>query len=436
MKRQASIAFLGLLLLLAGCKENRFVHVNGTHFTIEGKPYYFLGTNFWYGLNLGASGKDGNRSRLVRELDRLNELGIKNLRIMGGSEGPDTEPYRMLPSLQKEPGKYNENVAEGLDFLLDEMKKRDMRAVVCLNNFWNWSGGMAQYLVWSKAADSIPYPPPHPGGSWSEYQKFASAFYSNKNAVTLFNQHIEYLIGRKNSLSRILYKDDPTIMAWELANEPRGVTNIADYKSWIEKTCGMIKGMDENHLVTVGSEGQTSSEFSGTDPEAAHAFKDVDYMTIHIWVQNWSIYDPQRADSTLPASISYANKYIDDHEEMARKLNKPLVLEEFGISRDANNHAPGSSTGIRDQYYSAIFQTIAKKIEQPGSVLAGVNFWAWAGEGRPTQPEGIWKAGDDFIGDPPHEPQGWYSVYDKDQSTIDVIKNYAAKINQPIASEE
>ena len=33
--------------------------------------------------------------------------------------------------------------------------------------------------------------------------------------------------------------------------------------------------------------------------------------------------------------------------------------------------------------------------------ISGVNFWAWAGEGRPKRE--IWDKSDDWIGDPPHE---------------------------------
>jgi mannan endo-1,4-beta-mannosidase len=40
----------------------------------------------------------------------------------------------------------------------------------------------------------------------------------------------------------------------------------------------------------------------------------------------------------------------------------------------------------------------------------------------------MWKLKDDFIGDPPHEAQGWYSVYDTDSTTIKIIKEYASKI--------
>jgi mannan endo-1,4-beta-mannosidase len=405
--------------------ELSFVQVKGNGFVHLGKPYSFLGTNFWYGLNLGSRGAGGDRERLIRELDRLASMSVKNLRVMGGSEGPDTEPYRMVPALQTSPGKYNEDVLAGLDFLLTEMGKRDMVAVMCMNDFWNWSGGMGQYLVWAGAADSIPYPPPHPGGDWGSYQVFTAQFYSNEKAMKMFEDHIRFIVNRKNSISGKLYKDDPAIMAWELANEPRGVNNREAFLNWIDKTAGLFKQLDSNHLVTTGSEGNTSSPTSGTDFITDHQSRNIDYATIHIWVQNWGYYDPAKADSTYQPALNYALDYLRDHLIMAEKLKKPVVLEEFGISRDHNDHSAGTPVTIRDKYYSALFEAVALEVKKNNSLLSGVNFWAWGGEGRPRVPMGLWKPGDNFIGDPPHEGQGWYSVYDTDSSTIAVIKKYA-----------
>jgi mannan endo-1,4-beta-mannosidase len=121
---------------------------------------------------------------------------------------------------------------------------------------------------------------------------------------------------------------------------------------------------------------------------------------------------------------------MHDHIGMAEKLKKPVVLEEFGISRDNNDHAAGTPVTVRDKYYAAIFGAVANEVKRGTGPLAGVNFWAWAGEGRPRIPAGLWKSGDQFIGDPPHEGQGWYSVYDTDSSTIAVIKKYAALIGE------
>jgi mannan endo-1,4-beta-mannosidase len=417
-----------LVIILGACKPG-FVSVKDTHFMLNNKKYYFLGTNFWYGLNLGSPGKGGDRARLTRELDRLKNLGINNLRIVAGSEGPDEEPYRMVPSLQPKPGVYNQDVLQGLDFLLAEMKKRDMYAVVCLADFWNWSGGLGQYIVWSGAADSIPYPPPHPGGDWGRYQEFTAQFYTNTKALEMLNDHIRFILQRTNSVTNTPYIKDPTIMAWELANEPRGINNVNAYRQWISNTSALIKKLDSNHLLTIGSEGTTSSPYAGTDPESDHSDKNVDYQTIHIWVQNWNIYDPQHADTTFDKSVEYARNYLQHHVAISKKLNKPLVMEEFGISRDSNNHDPNSPVTVRDRYYEKIFEAVYEEAAKENSVVSGINFWAWGGEGRPRVPEGIWKPGDDFIGDPPHETQGWYSVYDIDTTTQEIIRKYTGKMN-------
>jgi len=69
------------------------------------------------------------------------------------------------------------------------------------------------------------------------------------------------------------------------------------------------------------------------------------------------------------------------------------------------------------------------QLAQQKSCVAGCNFWAWSGEGRPRVPKAVWKAGDDFTGDPPFEYQGWYSIYDTDVSTLEIIKKYATELN-------
>ncbi|HNL54501.1 MAG TPA: hypothetical protein PKI36_08825, partial [Turneriella sp.] len=80
-----------------------FVQTRGMDLVRGGKKYTFMGANFWYGMNLGAH----DRPRLKRELDRLQKLGIKNLRILAATEGPDNEPYRIVPAMQTAPGVFD-----------------------------------------------------------------------------------------------------------------------------------------------------------------------------------------------------------------------------------------------------------------------------------------------------------------------------------------
>ena len=161
-------------------ESSQTVSAIGTRLYRFGEPYRYLGANLWYAMHLGAADTvSGDRPRLLRELDRLQALGVSNIRVLAASEGPDREswfvlgaptPWRILPSMQPSPGAYNEAVVAGLDFLLAEMAKRDMTAVLMLGNMWPWSGGFAQYVSWA-AGDRIPYPPPAVGGSWDGYQQ-------------------------------------------------------------------------------------------------------------------------------------------------------------------------------------------------------------------------------------------------------------------------
>ena len=65
-----SVVIATAILLAAGCaREASFVRVEDGHFLRDGKPYTFVGTNFWYGAILGSEGQGGDRQRLNEELD-------------------------------------------------------------------------------------------------------------------------------------------------------------------------------------------------------------------------------------------------------------------------------------------------------------------------------------------------------------------------------
>ncbi|MCB0642582.1 MAG: hypothetical protein KDC44_13125 [Phaeodactylibacter sp.] len=413
---------IGLLLLISQTMISQsFITVEVTEFLRAGVPYHFIGTNFWYGMYLGAPEPIGDRARLIRELDRLQALGITNLRVMASSEGGDSATWCVQPALQPAAGVYEEALLQGLDFLLVELAKRDMVAVLCLNNFWPWSGGMAQYVSWSEGS-AIPYPPPEPGGDWLKYMNYTARFYRSAEAMQSAEAFIRALLLRKNTISGIALKDDPTIMAWQLANEPRGMFHPRKYRKWVRRTARLIKSLDPNHLVSLGSEGNTHVP-TGNHFRKDHRMDEIDYLTIHIWIQNWGWYDPNDPESSFKKALQKAENYLKRHLTVAEKMEKPLVLEEFGIARDAENYAPESVVEWRDRYYETLFSWLQQHIEA-GSPWVGCNFWAWAGEGRPAKPKAVWKRGDDLIGDPPHEYQGWYSVYDTDQSTLDLILYY------------
>ena len=160
-------------------KTGDFVTVSNGHFIRNGKPYYYVGTNFWYGAILGSEGQGGDRKRLCQELDDMKAIGIDNLRILVGSDGERGVKTKAEPTLQVAPGVYNDTILAGLDYLLMEMGKRQMVAVLYLNNSWEWSGGYGFYLEHAGEGEA---PRPNEAG-YMAFMNFVSKYAENKKSA-------------------------------------------------------------------------------------------------------------------------------------------------------------------------------------------------------------------------------------------------------------
>jgi len=414
-------------------KSSEFVSVHGNKFYLRGKPYRYVGANMWYAAYLGSESDDiGDRTRLVRELDLLKETGVTNLRILGASE---RSPLRdaMRPAIMHKGEIEREDILVGLDYALAEMGKRDLKAVIFLNNFWEWSGGMATYLSWVNGGVYIDMADPnHP---WPAFALFSSMFYKNQQAVAMYHQYVSQLLERKNTVTGVLYKDDPAIMAWQLANEPRpgdgedSLKNLPHYLDWIGNTAKLIKQHAPKQLVSVGGEGTMGCLGRKDCFLAAHSDNGIDYATFHMWPKNWGWFDVQNPQETFPRAISRANHYIDEHIMLANQLNMPLVLEEFGLERNLGEFSPESSVEFRNQFYQFVFARINDSVHS-GGPLVGSNFWAWGGYGKAQNSDAVWREGDKtFVGDPPQEPQGLNSVFASDESTLKILESHYQVIN-------
>ncbi|ADG11997.1 mannanase [Caulobacter segnis] len=409
-----------------------FVTVQRGKLALDGKPYRFAGANLWYGAWLGAPADFGDVERLRRELDRLKALGVTNLRVLGAGERSPAKAA-VSPTFQEEPGVYRQDLLKGLDVLLAEMARRDMKAVVYVNNFWDWSGGMPAYLNWVGSGPWFQQGDPnHP---WPEYPDYAARFYGDAKANALFLRYLRGLIGRVNTVTGEPYRDDPTIMAWQLANEPRpggtavfGARNMPVFQQWVRDTSKLIKTLDPGHLVCTGSEGLKGCLESEACVLDAHRPDTIDYVTAHVWPNNWGWIDPKNQPATYEAGEARCRDYVTRHIAIARQLGKPLVIEEFGLIREARAFAPGSATADKDRFYRTIYG-LALEDMKAGGPTAGTNFWAWNGEGRAQHPDAWFAAGDkSFVGDPPQEEQGLYGVFDTDASTLAVIAEHAAAV--------
>lgn len=433
---------LALPVVVAGCRSlgsrastTEFVSVRNGRFELRGDPYAFVGTNLWYGCYLGDPGLDGGQARLVRELDRLQEIGVTNLRLLAGSEASPLVGA-ISRGVTRSPEQWDEDLLKGLDFCLAEMAKRDMRAVLFLSNYWQWSGGFAQYVRWA-TGETIPDPdlPKMAEGDWTAFMQFSARIQTVPEANELYRGYIAHLTGRRNRVNGRLYAEDPAIMTWQLANEPRPGPdteltrqNLPAFYRWVDSTARHIHELAPRQLVSTGSEGTWGCLEEDDIFVQAHKTPAIDYVSVHMWLKNWGWLKEPVISPEFEVATERAKAHVEHHNALATDvLRKPITLEEFGLPRDHEQYKPGTPTDARDEYYARMFKQVQQSAKA-GRALQGANFWAWGGEGRPgTIGSGYTAAA--LTGDPFCEPQGLNSVFDTDQSTLAVIAEANRKLS-------
>lgn len=427
---------LTLPLVAGGCltvtkptaKPGDFVTIRNGRLERRGQPYFFIGANFYQAALLGDPDLPGGRERLVRELDQLRSVGVTNLRVLAGSEGSLTAGGGRR-GMVTGPGQWDEGLWQGLDFVLAEMAKRDMTGVLYLTNYWEWSGGMAMYVHW---ATGEPIPDPNKPGAkhtGADHMNYAARFYGLPRAQELFREHITYVLSRRNTINGRIYRDDPTIMAWQLANEPRPGTddaasraNLPAFTAWMDKTARYLKARAPRQLVSTGNEGTIGCIGSPDAFLKAHQSPAVDYVTLHLWVKNWGWLKEPRLGPHYEAAAARATRHIEEHVALAAQLGKPLVMEEFGIDRDEESTAPDSPTLMRDDYYERMFHCVLDSCRSGGRLQAA-NFWSWSGEGS-LEALRQRRAGNSRF----REPVDQNGVLATDLSTLAVIEQHNARL--------
>lgn len=417
------LIFSAVLMLYPSCTavhDNRIIYIEDGQFIKNGKPYYFVGTNLWYGPILASEGQGGDRERLCRELDSLSSLGIRNLRVLVGADGDRGVYTKIEPTLQYAPGKYNDTLLKGLDHFLVEIGKRDMEAVLYLTNSWEWSGGYSQYLEWAGYGE-IPLPRVE---GYDAYVEYVSDFIRSDSARNMYRRFVMDIISRTNTVTGKPYRDDPAIFSWQICNEPRPFAedNKEGFAEWLEETAGLIKSIDPNHMVSTGSEGKYGCHTDILLWKSIGECPYIDYLNIHIWPFNWGWTTREdMASGNTDNAISESLEYLGEHLRIAEEIRKPLVVEEFGFPRDGVAFSRHSPVTMRDTYYAAMLETIVPEASS-GGYLAGFNFWGWGGTAVPSEDHLMWQPGDDYTGDPAQEEQGLYSVFSTDTSTVSIIR--------------
>ena len=191
--------------------------MRGGRFVIDGRPFRFVGAN------VAVMFRDEDRARMPETMRQAAQAGIKVVRVWAFGEGgpDDVKPVADLNDwprtffFRKAPGQWNENAFVELDRTLAEAARNNLRVQLCLTNWWRDTGGVTQYLRWAGIKDAAD-DDNRPFGINAER---AMLFYTNETTRRLYRQHLEKIATRRNTVTGVLYRDDPTIFGYELMNE-------------------------------------------------------------------------------------------------------------------------------------------------------------------------------------------------------------------------
>ncbi|MFI8081755.1 cellulase family glycosylhydrolase [Kitasatospora sp. NPDC086009] len=315
-----------------------FVTARNGELRLNGRKFRFGGTNCYY-LH------QQSHYMIDAVLNDAAAMGLTVIRAWAFADG-DGHSHR---ALQPKPFQYDEAAFDSLDYAVHKAGRLGLRLVLPLVNNWPDYGGMRQYVSWFLDLPDDSY------GDGTHHDRF----YTDATCKKAYRAWAKHVIGRRNRYTGLRYDDDPTVMAWELANEPRCRSDKsgATLLGWAREMSDYVKALAPRQLLAVGDEGfygepghadYPYSDYEGSDWRKLTALPAVDYGTVHVYPQNWG----ETSGSKHGANATeWGTRWITDHLADGRKLRKPVVVEEFGLQIDPARDIPDAAT--RDAAYRA-----------------------------------------------------------------------------------
>ncbi|KAJ8568958.1 hypothetical protein K7X08_032695 [Anisodus acutangulus] len=335
-----------------------FVERNGTQFIVDGKAFYINGWNSYWLMDHAADYT--TRPRIGTMLQAGAKMGLTVCRTWAFNDGG-------YNALQISPGKFDEKVFRALDHVIAEARRNGIRLILSLVNNLQAYGGKTRYVKWA----------------WEEGVALSSSndsFFYDPSIRRYFKSYVKTVLTRRNIYTGIEYRDDPTIFAWELINEPRCMTDPSGdtLQDWIEEMSTFVKSIDRKHLLTVGLEGfygPKSPKRTTSNPESWAAdlgsdfvrnsvLSTVDFASVHVYPDHW--FKHKNFEQMLKFAAKWMLSHIEDGD---RELKKPVLFTEFGLSND-DDFEPAQ----RDRFLKMVLEVIYKSAKRNRSG-AGSFFW-------------------------------------------------------------
>ncbi|KAL3355087.1 hypothetical protein AABB24_019268, partial [Solanum stoloniferum] len=347
-----------------------FVGVNETRFFIKNEnpktqsltfqELYINGWNSYWLME--ESVWVSSRFRVSKMLKRGAEMGLSVCRTWAFSDGGGPNDLQLLP------GVFNERVFKGLDFVIVEARKHNIRLILSLVNNLKAYGGTAQYMRWAREAGT-------------NVSSSRDAFFTNPTVKAYYKSFVKAIVTRKNSISGVKYSEEPAIFAWELINEPRceSSSSAAALQAWIAEMAGFVKSLDQKHLVTIGLEGFYGVEKAGNvglnpgkwaaslgvDFIENSAIENIDFTSVHAYPHSWI-----KGGVNSDARVDFLSHWVDSHINEAEKiLKKPVLFTEVGFPSSIQKNGLYDRNIFLKIVYDKIYESAKKKRAGAGALV-------------------------------------------------------------------
>jgi mannan endo-1,4-beta-mannosidase len=271
------------------------------------------------GANLAIMHGPKNRAAAEAVLAGAAQDGVHVGRVWAFGEGDADAPAWLRDNFlfRAGPEGWVEGGPKQLDRVIAAAGRAGVRLVITLANNWSDYGGVPRYLRWAGVHEDSAY-------------GVEDRFYSDAKMRAWYRAHLERLLERRNAVNGVPYRDDPTILAWELMNESTVATTAGAEarKAWVAEMAALIHSRDAHHLVTPGvSVYRTESE--RRDWLSVCELPGVDFCDAHFYPEDLL----KNRDSALLEAA------LDDVVQLGHFVaGKPVVFGEFGVHGDADGN--------------------------------------------------------------------------------------------------
>lgn len=323
----------------------QFVDTLGTQFVLGNAPFYFNGSNQYY---------------LMYKPEAMSEDFFKRVSYLGMNV---VRTWMFCNDTKTHDGVCI-NMKSGDDFILTKANRTAAeqaivdRSYELFDNYVALAHQYDQKLVLS-LADHWNY--------FGNLDSYGSSHYGNPESIAKFKAFITELLQHHNPLTGYTYAEDPAIMMWELANEPRCSSgcDAQIFKAWTKEVSEHIRALAPNHLISIGAESSFDNNGTGDDYGFIKEVNDVetiDAISAHLYPTWWNMSDAE----------TLAN--FDQLAEVGRALNKPTYIGEFSWPI-----ASASTVGVDLARRTQVFEDWYDKAAEHNDVIAGMLAWQISG---------------------------------------------------------